>query len=408
MNALKTVAAAASIALCLLSSAKADVISDWNERVVNAASRVPGGQTPAIQARNIAMVHLAMFDAVNSIEPRYTPYRVQLQVPDTTSREAAASAAAHYLIVRLYSFQSKEADAALAAALAAVPDGPAKTQGVQLGEKVAAAILEERSTDGANVPDTYRPLGAPGAYVPTITPASWSSGMMKPFAMKSGNQVRPGAPYALNSAQWAKDYNEVKTMGAKTGSGRSAAQTDIARFWTQTGAGSYNQLVQQVAAAKKLSLLENARLYAQVYLATADAGIAIFDAKYHYNFWRPLTAIRNGDRDGNDATERDAAWEPFINTPMHPEYPCAHCIFQSSAATVLNAYFGDVVPTATMTSPTAPGVTRSFSRLSDYKAEIINARIYDGVHYRTSGEVGVEMGRKIGEYVVQNYLRPVR
>ena len=230
---------------------------------------------------------------------------------------------------------------------------------------------------------------------------------MKPFAIKSGNQFRPGAPVALNSAQWAKDYNEVKRMGAKAGSARSPEQTDIAKFWEQTGAGSYNQLVQQVAAAKNLSLLDNARLYAQVYLATADAGIAIFDAKYHYNFWRPLTAIRNGDQDGNDATERDAGWEPFIPTPMHPEYPCAHCIFQSAAATVLNTYFGDALPTATMTSPTAPGVKRSFSKLSDYTAEIVNARIYDGVHYRFSGEVGVEMGRKIGEYVMQNHLKPL-
>ena len=244
---------------------------------------------------------------------------------------------------------------------------------------------------------------------PRILPASWSWGLVKPFAMKSGNQFRPGPPYALTNTEWARDYNEVKIIGAKTGSGRSAEQTDTAKFWEQTGAGSYNQIVQQVAAAKKLDLLDNARLYAHVYLATADAFIAIFDAKYAYNFWRPLTAIRNGDNDGNDATERDAAWSPFISTPMHPEYPCAHCIAQSSAATVLHTLFGDALPTTViMTSPTAPGVTRKFDRLSDYTAEIVNARIYDGVHYRTSGEVGVEMGRKIGEYVTQNFLKPAR
>jgi hypothetical protein len=266
----------------------------------------------------------------------------------------------------------------------------------------------DRSADGADAPDTYRPHGAPGAYVPTVLTASWNWGLVKPFAMKSCDQFRPSPPYALSSVQWAKDYNEVKQMGARTDSRRSAEQTDIAKFWEQTGAGSFNQIVQQVAEAKKLPLLENARLYAHVYLATADAFIAIFDAKYTYNFWRPLTAIRNGDRDDNDATERDAAWAPFIPTPMHPEYPCAHCIAQSSAATVLNTLFGDAVPTTViMTSPTAPGVTRKFNRLSDYTAEIINARIYDGVHYRTSGEVGVEMGRKIGEYVTQNFLKPM-
>ncbi|MGA8516138.1 MAG: vanadium-dependent haloperoxidase [Burkholderiaceae bacterium] len=411
MNAFKLSAIAASMAICLLPPAVADVITDWNITVLNAgnaARQTPVGQTPAVQARNMAMVHLAMFDAVNSIEPRYTPYRMQLKVPSDTSREAAASAAAHYLIVRLYPAQAKDADAALATALASVPEGAGKTQGVQLGEKVAAALLEERSKDGANVPDTYRPHGAAGAYVPTVLTASWNWGLVKPFAMTAGNQFRPSAPYALNSAQWAKDFNEVKTIGAKTDSARTPEQTDIAKFWEQTGAGSFNQIVEQVAAAKKLSLMENARLYAQVYLATADAFIAIFDAKYAYNFWRPLTAIRNGDADGNDATTRDAAWSPFITTPMHPEYPCAHCIAQSSAATVLNAYFGDNVPTATMTSPSAPGVKRSFSRLSDYKAEIINARIYDGVHYRTSGEVGVEMGRKIGEHVTQNFLKTLR
>jgi hypothetical protein len=411
MHGFNTLTAAVSLSLCVLSPAMADVVTDWNEKVLsagNAARQTPVGQTPAVQARNMAMVHLAMFDALNSIEPRYTPYRTQLQVPNTTSREAAASIAAHYLLVRLYPAQSKDADVVLQAALALVPDGSDKTQGVQLGEKVAAAILMDRSADGADAPDTYRPHGAPGAYVPTVLTASWNWGLVKPFAMKSCDQFRPSPPYALSSVQWAKDYNEVKQMGARTDSRRSAEQTDIAKFWEQTGAGSFNQIVQQVAEAKKLPLLENARLYAHVYLATADAFIAIFDAKYTYNFWRPLTAIRNGDRDDNDATERDAAWAPFIPTPMHPEYPCAHCIAQSSAATVLNTLFGDAVPTTViMTSPTAPGVTRKFNRLSDYTAEIINARIYDGVHYRTSGEVGVEMGRKIGEYVTQNFLKPM-
>lgn len=411
MHFFKTSVSTASLALCLLSSANADVVTDWNEIALsagNAARQTPVGQTPAQQARNLAMVHLAMFDALNSIEPRYTPYRVQLKVPNTTSREAAASTAAHYLIVRLYPAQSKEADSALQAAIALVPEGPDKAQGVQLGEKIAAAMLEERRTDGADAPDTYRPYGAAGAYVPTILPASWNWGLVKPFAMKSASQFRPDAPYLLTSVEWAKDFNEVKKMGAKTGSGRTDEQTDIAKFWEQTGAGSFNQIVQQVAAAKKLGLLDNARLYAHAYLATADAFIAIFDAKYTYNFWRPLTAIRNADNDGNAATELDAAWTPFITTPMHPEYPCAHCIAQSSAAAVLKSVFGDAVPvTVVMTSPTAPGVTRKFDRLSDYTTEIINARIYDGVHYRKSGEVGVEMGRKIGEHVLQNFLKPV-
>ena len=336
----------------LASAASADVITDWNEKIVNAS--LAAGQPPPVQARNIAMVHLAMFDAINSIEPRYTPYLLQLQVPNTTSREAAASAAAHYLMARLYPGHLKDLDAALKATLASVPDGDAKTQGVQLGEKVAAAMLQERSTDGAVAPNaTYRPHAAAGAYVPTVFPAAPHWGSVKPFALKAGNQFRPDAPYALNSAQWAKDYAEIKRMGAKTGSGRSAEQTDIARFWEFTGADTYNAPARQISAAKNLGLVENARLFALASLATADAFIAIFDAKYAYNFWRPVTAIRNGDMDGNDATERDAAWEPFIPTPMHPEYPCAHCISDSSMASVLSAFFGDAVPTVKMTTPTA-------------------------------------------------------
>lgn len=396
----------ASLLVGLACPATADVITDWNERAVSTAIAA-GGFGPS-HVRNIAMVHVAMFDALNSIERRYTPYRVQLQVSNTTSREAAAAAAAHYLLVRLYPDKAKDVDAALTTALAAVIDANAKTQGVQLGERVAAAILADRSTDGANAPDTYRPYTTAGTYVPTVLPAGSSWGMVKPFALKSGSQFRPAAPYALNSAQWEKDYNEVKRMGAKTGSGRSAEQTEIARFWEFTGVGTYNPVVRQILTAKNLGVLENARVLALVAMATADAYIAVFDAKYTYKFWRPITAIRNGDMDGNDATERDPAWQPIIPTPMHPEYPCAHCIVQSSAATVLSAIFGDAIPTVKMTSPTAPGVTRSFSRLSDYVAEVINARVYDGVHYRTSNEVGAEMGRKNGEYVVQNYLQLVR
>ena len=262
--------------------------------------------------------------------------------------------------------------------------------------------------DAAAGPDTYRPFTAPGKYVPTVLPAASRWGGVRPFALKSGDQFRPGAPYALSSLEWAKDYNEVKRMGGKAGSARSAEQTDIARFWELTGPATYNPLTRQISAAKRLDVTDNARLFALVSMATADALISVFDAKYTYSFWRPVTAIRNGDLHGNDALERDAAWEPFIPTPMHPEYPCAHCITQSAAAGVLQAFFGDAIPPVKLTSTTAPGVTRSYTRLSDYVQEVIDARVYDGVHYRTSGIVGAEMGRKIAEYTVQNHLQPAR
>lgn len=392
--------------LLAASSAIADVIADWDEKAVAAGYTARQGPPP--HTRAVAMVHLAMFEAVNSIDARYRPYRTRLAAEPGASREAAAAAAAHYLLVRIYPDQAKEMDKALQASLAAVTDETARAKGIQLGERAGAAMLAERSNDGAAGPDTYRPFTAPGKYVPTVLPAASRWGGVRPFALKSGDQFRPAAPYALSSAEWAKDYNEVRRMGAKVGSARSAEQTDIARFWELTGPATYNPLARQLSAAKRLDITDNARLFALVSMATADALISVFDAKYTYNFWRPVTAIRNGDLHGNDAIERDAAWEPIIPTPMHPEYPCAHCITQSAAAGVLASLFGDTIPAVKLTSTTAPGVSRSFVKLSDYVNEVINARVYDGVHYRASGNVGADMGRKIAEHTLQNHLLPVR
>ena len=394
----------ASLLLGFTGRARADVIIDWNERAVNAgyAARV----TPGVSARNIAMVHIAMFDAVNSIEPRYTPYRKRLSAEPNASREAAAAAAAHHILVRAYPDQTKEFEKALEASFAAVPQGQAKLDGIRLGEQAALAILRERGTDGADAPNTYRPFTTAGKYVPTMFPVMSSWGTVRPFALKTGNQFRPATPYALTSSRWGRDYNEVKKMGAKSGSARTPEQTEIARFWALVGPATYNPVARQLSAEKNLDMVDNARLFALFSIAAADAGVAIFEAQYKYNFWRPVTAIRNGDLDGNHATDRDPTWEPFIATPMHPEYPCAHCTFQSTAASVLRTFFGSDIATFRLTSSTAPGVTRSFSKLSDYVAEVVNARVYDGVHYRTSGEAGAAMGRKIGEYTVQNFLKP--
>lgn len=391
--------------LTSVSLTAADVIIDWNEKAVTAgyAARV----TPNVSARQIAMVHIAMFEALNSIEPRYTPYRGRLAAEPNASRDAAAAVAAHHILTRAYPEQAKDLDKALEASLATVGDAEAKAAGARLGEQAARSILQERSSDGADAANSYRPFTVAGRYVPTEMPAAVTWPGVRPFGLKSGNQFRPKPPYALTSAQWTKDYNEVKRMGAKSGSARSAEQSQIAQFWALTGPATYNPVARQLSAAKNLDVLENARLFALFSMATADAAIAIFDAKYKYNFWRPVTAIRNGDLDGNNGTERDPTWEPFIPTPMHPEYPCAHCTFQSTAASALEAYFGNDVASFKLTSTSAPGVTRSFSKLSDYVAEVINARVYDGVHYRTSGEAGAAMGRKIGAYTIQNFLKPI-
>jgi hypothetical protein len=405
MNRAYRAFAVTSLGLALSGMAAADVVTDWNVTAV--AAGYTARLSPDMHSRNMAIVHLAMFEALNAIQPRYTPYRTALRAEPGSSPDAAAAAAAHLALVRLFPDQAKEFDTALQTALAGLAEGPAKANGIQLGVQAATAMLVERSKDGTDAPNTYRPFTAAGQYVPTVLPASSTWGAVRPFALKSSSQFRPSAPYALGSAQWAKDYNEIKAIGKKTGSARTAEQTDIARFWQLTGPATYNPVARQVSAAKGLDVYDTARLFALSAIATADAAIAIFDAKYTYNFWRPITAIRCGDMDGNDATEADAGWEPYATTPMHPEYPCAHCTFQASAAGVLQMLYGDSVPRFSLTSTTAPGVTRSFDRLSDYVTDVVNARIYEGVHYRTSGDAGAAMGRKIGEHTVQTVLKPL-
>jgi len=229
-----------------------------------------------------------------------------------------------------------------------------------------------------------------------------------PFAMRSPSQFRPDAPIPLASAQWAADYNEIKALGGKTSTARSARQTEDARFWLITGPQSYYPIARRLVTAKKMNLIESARFMALTAVATSDAYVAVFDAKYHYQFWRPITAIRNGDMDDNAATERDAAWQPIDNTPMHPEYPCAHCITSAAVAAVAEPLLASAdVPELTMTSSSAPGVTHRWTNLRAYTDEVSVARIYAGFHYRFSTKVGQDMGRKIAAFVVQNVMQPV-
>jgi hypothetical protein len=209
----------------------------------------------------------------------------------------------------------------------------------------------------------------------------------------------------LTSATWAKDVEEIRSFGSRANSKRSAAQTDIGRFWLVTGPQAWNPIVRQIVAIKNVDIVDSARLFALVAIATDDAFIAVFEAKYHYNFWRPITAIRNADLSNNPATPREPAWLPLGDTPMHPEYPCAHCITSMAAAAVLQSAFGDEIPEVSMTSPTAPGVTRRWTRLQDYADEVAMARIYAGLHYRFSNAAGQDMGRKIAQLVVQTRLR---
>jgi hypothetical protein len=383
-------------------AARADVVSDWNAKAE--AIAVEKKLLPPPNARMMALVHVAMFEAVNAIDRRYAPYGIKLEANKSASREIAASAAAYKVLVTLHPDQKASLDTALAVTASAVPEGEAKTKSIELGSAAAAQVLALRAKD-AEAAESYRPYTAAGVYVPTVVPLSSTYGQVSPWVMQSGAQFRPAAPPALTSETWTKDVNESREIGSRNSAKRSAEQTAIARFWFVTGPQTWNPVVRQLAVSKKLDLIDSARLFALVAMAADDAFIAVFDAKYHYNLWRPVTAIRNADLTKNPKTQRDANWLPLGETPMHPEYPCAHCITNAAVTAVLRSVFGEEIPEVSMTSATAPGVTRKWTRLQDITDEVSAARIYAGFHYRFSTKVGEDMGRKIGELTLKTQLR---
>jgi len=385
-------------------SARADVVTEWNVRDGEfiAASGLP--TPPAV--RVMAIAHTAAFEAANAITKRYPAVALtRVEATPHASVDAAIAAAHRVALTRLLPAQQSAIDSAYQAALGRIADGPAKDAGAAVGERAALAVLALRADDGAGEPPVYRPHTTADVYVPTTLPAVAQWPKRKPWLMTSAAQFRPGPPPALQSERWARDYNEIKAMGGQRSTARSTEQTAIARFWEATLPPIYHGVVRSVAEQPGRDVVRNARLFAAVTQATDDAVIAVFDAKYHHNFWRPITAIRNGDIDGNDATERDATWTPFIDTPMHPEYPCAHCIQAAVTGTVLQAEIGagKEAPLST-TSPTANGATRRWPSVDALVQEVGNARVYDGVHYRFSTEVGIEMGRRIGALAVQRFL----
>ena len=386
--------------------AGADVITDWNQKAVPLVTKYSLG-APAY--RDLAIMHLAMYQCVNSVEPRYEPYKAKLDAPATVSKEAAAAVAAAVVLSKLHPEDQAKVDGELKQYLAQIPDGPAKDEGIAFGQKVAEGIVTSRANDGSNAPDTYRPRTTAGRYVATSLLVVPMWGKVTPFALKSESQFRPGPPISLKSREWADNYNEIKDIGARNSTTRSALQTETGRLWLYTGPGTFMPLAVQLSQAKGLSVNENARLFALLAMATADVMVAVFDAKYHYEFWRPITAIRNGDIDGNPQTDRDPAWDSLGPAPLHPEYPCAHCIVAGTAGTVMQAFFGTgTLPEFSLATPTAPGVTHRWTRLEDYIQEPSNARIWSGIHYRFSTKVGTDMGRKVADYTVQNYLQPLK
>ncbi|MEA2930504.1 MAG: hypothetical protein QOG38_2932 [Hyphomicrobiales bacterium] len=385
-------------------SVAADVISDWNEKTV--ALLTTTQLTPPQAERALAIVHLAMFEAVNAIEPRFQPVLAQVPAPRGASKDAAAAVAAGRVLTNLFPGDAG-LKTSLDAYLGGIPSGDAKTAGIQVGEAASAQVLEARANDGSQAADTYRTKFEPGVYVPTPPTVGSTWPNLKPFVLTSASQFRPQPPLPLTGKEWAADYNELKMLGGRSSRQRSARQTEDARFWLAGGPVVYYPVVRQIAAAKKLDVVDGARFMALIAVARSDAFVAVFDAKYHYNFWRPLTAIRSGDLDNNPNTERDASWQPIDNTPMHPEYPCAHCIMSGTIASIVEQLFGSAeIPEVTLVSPTAPGATRRWSNIWALSDDVGDARIWAGFHYRFSTKVGQDMGRMIGQYAVKSIMRP--
>jgi hypothetical protein len=385
-------------------TAKADAVSEWNVRACDLLGTTTL-DTPTGN-RVLAIMHTAVFEAVNAITKKYPAGDLRLNASGGESVDAAVAAASREVLVKLVPSKAMDVEVAFLKVMKAIPDGRSKDFGLSLGQRAATAVLTARAADGFAAAESYRPYTIAGVYVPTAVPIVSTWPLRKPWLMTKPDQFRPGPPPDLKSAVWARDYNEIKALGRLNNSTRTAEQTAIATFWEATGAAIYHGLVRSVTDSPGRDVSRNARLFMAVTQATDDAMIAVFDAKYHYNFWRPITAIRNGDIDQNDATERDASWTPFINTPMHPEYPCAHCIVSGTVGTVLQADMGDIAaPVLATTSSTAKNAKRTWTKMEDFIQEVANGRIYDGVHFRTSTEVGTAMGRKIGELAVAKYLK---
>jgi membrane-associated phospholipid phosphatase len=374
-----------------------DVVLDWNATLLNAI--VTERSSPPSASRSMAILHTAIYDAVTANSPQ------------TVSREAAVAGAAHQILINLYPNQTAILNEQLTMSLAEIANGTAERNGVALGRAVANSVLAARQNDGSTVPSSYIPGTAPGKWQPTLPgnqPAllpHW--GNVTPFVMRSGSQFRPEGPPALSSAEWAAEFNEVKTLGGVNSTVRTAEQTEIANFWadgagTFTPPGHWNLVAEQLSVIRRNTLVENARLFAMLNVAEADAGIAAWDAKYIYDLWRPITAIRLADQDGNPNTVADPTWTPLVITPPFPEYVSGHSTYSGAASTVLASFFGDNTPFET-TSIGLPGVVRSYSSFSQAADEAGMSRVYGGIHFQSGNQDGLVMGRALGRYVVARY-----
>ena len=402
------------LAACFVQS-RADMVSDWNSiaNTVFLNSGRPGGAVIV----DMAYVHIAIYDAVNAIDGRYTQFAVApSSAAPWASKEAAVAAAAYGVLAALYPSQQVYLNSAYAHSLVDVRDDESKGRGIAIGREVAEKFLVLRANDGrnANVPYTF--LTGPGVYQltpgappPPATPQTPWLAHLKPFAMLSPDQFRAPGPPTLSSDLFARDFKEIKMYGAHDGSARSLAQTQIGQFYAENPGIQLSRNMRLFASARGMSLADNARLFAQIYATIADAVIAGWDSKYHYNFWRPVTAIRAGDTDGNPQTDPDTSWLPLVTTPGHPEYPAAHGCVTGGLAYALEKFFGTKNVDITLTSTSVSGIASAehhFGDINDIVTEVINARVYGGLHYRTSGEQGAAIAHNVAEWVASNKFKP--
>ena len=371
------------------------------------ATTIAAGKSQPESGLYVGLTQAAVYDAVIAVDGGFHPYLIVPGVPPGSSDEAAAVAAAYGVLVGYFPAQKPALDAAYATSLAGIPDGTPKDRGVLVGQQVAAGLLAARIDDGrdANVPFVHTPgpgvwQPTPPAFLPVLTP--WL-GAMKPLLLNSASQFRPGPPPAIDSHQYARDYNETRLYGALNGSLRTTQQTETALFWTENAAQLYNRALRGFVSAHSLNLRDAARALAMADTTMADALIACFDAKDTYAFWRPVTAIPAGSTDGNDRTTADPNWLPLRPTPNFPEYPSAHTCLAGALSVALSKIAGSDAINLDVSS-TVTGTTRHYRQIDDFKRDIIDARVFVGFHFRTSGEVGFKLGTDVAQWDLRHFF----
>ncbi len=398
-----------SILFVLPGVAAADIVTDWS-LITTQAVVTKGGRAGAVE---FAIVHAAMFDAVNAFEHRYATYKVEPSSPTRGAMpEAAAAAAAHRVLVGLFPEQTANLDAAYAASLATLPDSPGRAKGIVLGEEVAVAMLALRANDGRNADVPAYVLGyGPGVYQQTTPyppngqPINTFLPGVTPMVIESVRQFRAYGPPGLTSARYTRDLEEVRAYGSLNSTVRTETQSEIGRFHTENPNQFWGRNLSNFVASRNMGTVKSARLMALFAFAQADASISCFDSKYVYNSWRPSTAIHQADTDGNPATQVDPAWVPYLNTPPHPEYPAAHGCVGGAIAETMEQFFGEQRVKFAFNS-TVTGTVHNYGRTLDLVDEIANARVYGGMHLRGSVRHGAAMGRAVAKWVATHSLQP--